>query len=64
MSHASIKAAIEAIATHPNPDLASGLAEGLAIAYFTSSAISSDDFKAYCAQIRDLSLGRSARRAA
>jgi hypothetical protein len=64
MSRASIEAAIEAISTHQNPDLASGLAEGLVIAYFTSSVITADDFKAYCAQIRDISLERSARRAA
>lgn len=64
MSGAAIEAAIEAIGSHPNPDLAAGLAEGLAIAYFTSSVITSDEFKAYCAQIRDISLERSAGRAA
>lgn len=64
MSRSSIESAIEAITTHHNPDMAFGLAEGLVIAYFTSSAITADEFKSYCARIRDVYLERTARRAA
>lgn len=64
MSREAIEAAIAAIPGHPKPDLASGIAEGLVIAYFTSQVIDSDEFKDYCAQIRAESQARQPRRAA
>lgn len=64
MSREIIEAAIADIPAHENPNLASGLAEGLVIAYFTSQAIDSGEFKDYCAQIRAESQARQPRRAA
>jgi hypothetical protein len=64
MSRQAIESAIAEIATHPNPDMASGLAEGLVIAYFTSQIIDSEEFKTYCAQIRAESLERQPRKVA
>lgn len=56
MSAAAVESAIKAIDTHPQPELATGLAEGLAIAYFTSQVITGDQFKEFCARIRDIGL--------
>jgi hypothetical protein len=64
VSREIIEAAIADIPAHENPDLASGLAEGLVIAYFTSQVIDSDEFNDYCAQIRAESQARQPRRAA
>jgi hypothetical protein len=44
--------------------MASGIAEGLVIAYFTSQVIDSEEFKNYCAQIRAESLERQPRKVA
>lgn len=54
MSADQIDSAIKAVPAHPNPLITLGLAEGLAIAYFTSQKISSDQFNRFCERIRHI----------
>ncbi|MCV4343280.1 hypothetical protein [Pseudomonas capsici] len=52
MSAQQIESAINAVPTHHNQTLALGIAEGLAIAFFTSQKIDSEQFKGFCQRIR------------